>query len=308
MATPRLTHLQREQAVLNDLETHFPEFSGQPLSWAPIPEGMDPPDFIGTGRAARIGLELIEWLDGDQMTQAKRRESVRDQILGLLRRDWETEYRPQNFRGAFIEDRGERIVLADAERLRAEFFACVADVDRAWLTNEERFGGSYYQNEFPGYPLLGKYFVGIRYLGGDPHGLPWMDVSGDGGAFDPARTVATLKNALDAKMENYSQPEKQRHLATHGLDEFCLLVHGGFNAFTYNTPAGPLSLEEIAKLASAFYAAHPRRDIFRRVWFFDSLDTADEINQAIGFPAGYGRVRRLTQLWPEFRVCTAPHI
>lgn len=291
MATPRLTHFQREQAVVNDLETHFPEFAGQPLSWAPIPEGMDPPDFIGTGRTARIGLELVEWLDGDQMTQAKRRESIRDQILGLLRRDWENEYKPQNFRGAFIEDRGERIVSADVERLRAEFFACAADVDRAWLTNDERFGGSYYQNEFPGYPLLGRYFVGIRYLGGEPHGLRWMDVSGDGGAFDPARSVAALKNALDAKMENYFQPEKQRHLAAHGLDEFCLLVHGGFNVFAYNTPAGPLSLNEIAKLASAFYAAHSQREIFRRVWFFDSLDTAGEINQAIGLPAGYGRVR-----------------
>jgi hypothetical protein len=308
MATPRLTHLQREQAVLNDLEAHFPEFAGQPLSWAPIPEGMDPPDFIGTGRALRIGLELVEWLDGDQMTQAKRRESIRDQIVKLLRRGWESEYRPQNFRGAFIRDREEWIVSADAERLRAEFFACAADVDRSWLSNDERFGGSYYQNEFPGYPLLGEYFIGIRYIGGEPHGLRWMDVSGDGGAFDPARTIAALKNALDAKMENYFQPEKQRHLAAHGLDEFCLLVHGGFNAFAYNTPAGPLSLDDIAKLASAFYAAHPQREIFRRVWFFDSLDTADEINQAIGYPAGHGRVRWLAQLWPGFRVYPAPRI
>jgi hypothetical protein len=30
MATPRLTHVQRGQAVLNDLETNFPEFAGQP--------------------------------------------------------------------------------------------------------------------------------------------------------------------------------------------------------------------------------------------------------------------------------------
>jgi hypothetical protein len=308
MPTPRLTHFQREQAVLNDLETHFPEFACQPSSWAPIPEGSDPPDFIGTGRAVRIGLELVEWLDGDQMSQAKRRESIRDQIVRLLARDWEREYRPQNFRAAFIEDREERIVSADAERLRAEFFSCAANVDRAWVTNEERFGGSYYQNEFPGFPLLGKYFLGIRYLGGEPHGLRWMDVSGDGGAFDPSRTLSALKDGLDAKMDSYFQLEKQRHLAAHGLDELCLLVHGGFNAFAYNTPSGPLSLDDIAKLGSAFYGAHPRRELFSRVWLFDSLDTADEINQAIGFPAGYGRVRWLAQLWPEFRVYAGPRI
>jgi hypothetical protein len=264
--------------------------------------------FLGTERAVRIGLELVEWLDGDQMSQAKRSESIRDQIVRLLGRDWESEYRPQNFRAAFIEDRTERIVSADAERLRTEFFACAANVDRAWFTNEERFGGSYYQNEFPGYPLLDKYFAGIRYLGGETHGLRWMDVSGDGGAFDPARTVTALKNALDAKMENFLQPEKQQHLATHRLDELCLLVHGGFNAFAYNTPSGPLSLHDIAKLGSAFCAAHAHRELFSRVWFFDSLDTADDLNPAIGFPAGYGRVRWLAQLWPESRVYPAAGI
>jgi hypothetical protein len=33
-----------------------------------------------------------------------------------------------------------------------------------------------------------------------------------------------------------------------------------------------------------------------------SLDSADEINQMLGYPAGYGRVRWLAQLWPEFKV------
>jgi hypothetical protein len=302
MATPRLSHLQREQGVLNDLEAHFPEFAGQPLSWAPVAEGMDPPDFIGTGTSARVGLELVEWLDGNQMTQAKRRESIRDKTLSLLRHGWETEYQPHNFRGAFLETREQRIASTDAEGFRSEFFVCAADVDRAWRNSDERFGNSYYKTDFPDYPLLGKYLIGIRYIGGEPHGLPWMDVSGDGGAFDPAQTVATLKNALDAKIGNYLQPEKQLHLTAHRLDEFCLLVHGGFNAFAYNTPSGPLSTVDIARLGSAFYAAHPDRGIFNRVWFFDSLDAAHDVNQIVGLPAGYGSVRWLAQLWPDFKV------
>ena len=302
MATPRLAHLQREQAVINDIDVHFPEFAGKRLSWTPVPEGMDPPDFIGTGAGARVGLELVEWLDGQQMTQAKRRESLRDQILSLLRRGWESEYQPRNFRGAFLEAREQRVASADAQEFRSEFFACAAEVDRSWQSNDERFGNSYYQNEFPHYPLLSKYVTGIRYIGGEPHGLPWIDVSGDGGAYDPALTVATLKNALDAKIDNYLQPEKQQHLAAHRLDEFCLLVHGGFNAFAYNTPSGPLSLIDIAKLSSAFYAAHPHRTIFNRVWFFDSLDAADDVNQVIGLPQGYGSVRWLAQLWPDFKI------
>jgi hypothetical protein len=63
-------------------------------------------------------------------------------------------------------------------------------------------------------------------------------------------------------------------------------------------------LEEIAQRGAAFYAAHPQRQIFTRVWFFDSLDSADEINQLLGYPPGYGRVRWLAQLWPTFNVYT----
>jgi hypothetical protein len=302
MATPRLTHVQREECVLTDLETHFPQFAGQKLLWTSVPEGKDPPDFISHGNSGPIGLELVEWLDGDQMTAAKRRESLRNQIVRLLGTNWENEYRPQNFRGAFIEARDERIARSDAAGLQREFFACAAAVDGTWLTNAERFGGSYYQTEFLGYPLLGKYFSAIRYIGGDPHGHRWMDVEGDGGAFDPAQTVETLRRALDAKLTKYLTPEKQTHLKAHGLSELCLLVHAGFNAFAYNTPSGPLSLEGIARLGGVFYATHAHSQIFNRVWFFDSLDTADELNQEMGFPPGYGRVRWLAQLWPEFRV------
>jgi hypothetical protein len=61
-------------------------------------------------------------------------------------------------------------------------------------------------------------------------------------------------------------------------------------------------LEEIARRGSAHYANHPLRNIFNRVWFYDSLDSADEINQLLGFAAGAGRVRWLAELWPQFRV------
>jgi hypothetical protein len=129
-----------------------------------------------------------------------------------------------------------------------------------------------------------------------------MDVEGDGGAYDPAQTVESLRSELNAKLLNYLKPEKQTHLSSHKIDELCLLVHGGFNAFAYNTPSGTFSVEDIARLGSSFYTAHPHRNIFNRVWFFNSLDTEDQLNQLMGFPPGYGRVRWLAQLWPELKV------
>jgi hypothetical protein len=86
------------------------------------------------------------------------------------------------------------------------------------------------------------------------------------------------------------------------LAELYLLVHGGFNAYRYNTPSRPLSLEQIAQRGADFYAAHPQRHIFNRVWFFDSLNSADDLNRLIGYPPGYGKVRWLAQLWPKFDV------
>ena len=299
LAAAKLSHEQREQLVLTDLSASFPDFVGEPLSWTKVPDGQDPPDFLGVGQNKRIGLELIEWLDGGQMGPAKTREARRMDALRVLRADWKAEYAPRNFRGAFIDVGEKKIAAADEAGLRKEFFECAAQVDRTWLTNPERTGKALEVNDFSGYPLMRTYFGGIRFIGGAPHGLCWIDVQGDGGAYDPSDAIETLKQALDRKLSDYSTSEKQAHFQAHGLSELDLLVHGGFNAYAYNSPSGPLSLEAIAQRGAAFYTSHPQRQIFSRVWFYDSLDSADDLNKLIGYPPGYGRVRWLAQLWPR---------
>src|SRR5437870_12903473 len=107
----KLSHDQREQLVLTDLSASFPDFAGEPLSWTKIRDGQDPPDFLGVGQNTRIGLELIEWLDGGQMGPAKTREARRMDALRILRANWKAEYAQQNFRGAFI-DVGEKKIAA----------------------------------------------------------------------------------------------------------------------------------------------------------------------------------------------------
>lgn len=302
MATARITHDQREQEVLTDLQKHFPNFAGQ-LVWTKVPEGQDPPDFLSRGPSGPIGLELIEWLDGKQMGPAKGRESQREAIRRILVDNWQAEYQPQNFRSAVVEPKwGLRIVPGDESALKTEFFACAKSTDESWLTNSERVGSLYYENDFSTYPMMGKYFAMIRYAGGEPHGFCWIDVEEDGGAYDPGVTVLTLEQAIDKKLMLYSTAEKRAQLNVHGLAELYLLIHGGFNAYRYNTPSGPLSLNQIVRRGADFYQAHPQRKIFDRVWFFDSLDSADEINEVLGYPTGYGRVRWLAQLWPEFKV------
>ena len=104
------------------------------------------------------------------MTAAKARESQRDQVRRILATNWENEYRPKNFRGAFIVIGNERISRADEAPLRKQFYAHAAEVDSSWFTNPERTGNSYYATDFPGFPLMAKYF-NVRYIGGGPNGL-----------------------------------------------------------------------------------------------------------------------------------------
>jgi hypothetical protein len=303
MVKSRLTHVEREQMVLADLETHFPHFAGQALSWTTVPEGQDPPDFISTSQNGLIGLEFVEWLDGDQMGPAKTRESQQEQVRRILTHEWEKEYQPRNFRGAFPSLGNKRISRTDELSFRQQFFECATDVDRTWVLDMDHFGNSYTETEFSKYPVLAKYVVRIHYIGGEPHGLCWIGEQGDGGAFDPNAPFETLKEALDSKLTDYSTQDKQPHFQAHGLTELDLLVHGGSNAFQYNTPPGhQFSLERIARLGADYYAVHPLRQMFNRVWFFHSLDSADEINSLMGFAPDAGRVRWLAQLWPEFTV------
>jgi hypothetical protein len=72
---------------------------------------------------------------------------------------------------------------------------------------------------------------------------------------------------MDNKLVEYSKPEKWAHLKTRGLTELDLLVHGGFKGFALNTPSGHLTFEAITQRGADYYAAHPRRHIFDRVWF-----------------------------------------
>lgn len=297
MATMASDHFKREQPVLNDLELSFPNFTGKALSW--VHNSDDPPDFLAHSPAGTFGLEFREWLNGQQMGVAQRHDDRREHLMEVIGTGCENEYQPKNIVCASIKPRwGQKIKQADEAGLRQEFYECTTEVDEAWFINPERMGRTYHQMEFPAYPLMTVYFRAIRYLGGSPHGSTWMQAEEDGGAYDPNVSSQTLEEALEDKLVKFSKPDRQAKLATHHLVEHYLLIHGGWNAYKSNTPRHPLTLRQIAERGAEFYAAHPQRELFDGVWFFNSLDSADDVNALIGLPCGTGRVRWLAQLWP----------
>lgn len=78
------THDDRERTVISELERFFPNFSGTASIWDKVSDGHDPPDFISRGPMGPIGLELVEWLDGNQMREAKARESLRNRLRKII--------------------------------------------------------------------------------------------------------------------------------------------------------------------------------------------------------------------------------
>jgi hypothetical protein len=303
MASISVTHYDREQSVLNDIESSFPNFTGKHLAWVHVPSPNDPPDFIATTSSGMFGLEFREWLDDAQTSAASGRAKQRAHLVRIIGTGWEQEYQPISIALASIEPRwGLRVRTADEAGLRQEFYKCATHIDQTWSTNPDRRGRRYHQMEFPGCPLMTTYLKAINYIDGQAHGLIWMQIEDEGGVCDPFVPAQTLENALAHKLTKFNEPSRKAKIAAQNLSEHDLLIHGGWNTYTKNTPYEPLTLRQISKRGADLYEAHPLRDTFDRVWFYDSLDSADDINALLGIPAGAGRMRWLAQLWPSFVV------
>jgi hypothetical protein len=289
---------------MQEVQGTFPGFVDVP-SWAPVND--DPPDFIGQGPGGSVGLELVEWLDGAQMGVAQSKKTYREALGGVLASGWDSEYQPMHLSSAGVCPFWQvRIPKSDMAAVRAEFWRFAEDVDRAWLTNRERVG-DHLLGVHSAYPLLAKHVESIRLRGGEQtwkiHGYCWIDIEEDGGAFDPLDVVRTIEQAIDKKIQLYADPVSAARLKAKQLDRLELLVHGGFNLYAYNTPKGSLSVSEIAAPAAAFYAGLPaplRR--FDRIWIFNSLNPAGDLNELVGMPREAGRLRWLAELWPDFGV------
>jgi hypothetical protein len=133
------------------------------------------------------------------------------------------------------------------------------------------------------------------------HGFCWIDIENDGGAFDPSDVIRTLEQAIEKKIDLYSNPVSETLLKAKKLDQLELLLHGGFNLYAYNTPRGHLSFSEIAAAGAVFYAGLPAaRRLFDRIWIFNSLNPACDLNEMVGLPREMGRLRWLAELWPRY--------
>jgi hypothetical protein len=304
MSHPRLTHVQRETAVMQDLQASFPDFAGV-ATWSPVPD--DPPDFTGVSSDGLIGLELVEWLDGTQMGAAQARKAYREKLWNLFGASRANEYQPANLSSVVVCPFWEtKVTKADEASLRAEFWSFMEEIDQTWQINPERVGDSLLVDHSLRL-LLSKYVETIRLRAGEQgwkvHGFSWVEIEEDGGAFDPSVVIRTLEQAIVKKINLYRNPVSEARLKSRNLDRLELLVHGGFNLYAYNSPNGRLSFGEIAAAAAAFYAdLRAAQKRFDRIWVFNSLNPAGDLNASIGLSRDFGRLRWLAELWPDYGI------
>ena len=111
-----------EKTVFQAFVNFCPDFAGVRVK---CEEGPDPPDYICTDETGkRIGVELGEWLNEQQMKRSKERERLEDSYCAVLRS--EVEDPPPNIEWVWLyEKSGTRLAAPDAELFKTEAYRCV---------------------------------------------------------------------------------------------------------------------------------------------------------------------------------------
>jgi hypothetical protein len=246
-----------------------PSFAGDAIAgWSQPKE--DPPDVLCTTAAGRqIGLELTEWLDNGQITDAKADEAIERSIEKAIRP--EPPNNTENIYFAWLMALPKaRIKPADASGFRAELLRLVEEVDSRWTGEEEwQSPQGCWWTDFSRYPTLAKYLSQVRFFpratfGGGTRGAKgsqgWLTFPMRGGAYSEQSMVAALRARLGDKIQKYAGRPP-------GLSEFHLLVHYDL-AWAYNTPVETLDFKfaDAARAGTDFIGDDP--GAFDRIFLF----------------------------------------
>jgi hypothetical protein len=275
---------QNEKLIFDSFLKACPDFAGEPIQewdvvdqWyakralAPPAQPFDKrPDVIAvTASGRKIGVELKSWVNRDQITEARKQERIRENILKAIGEQPPNETRHVGV--VWLSAREVRFDSADAADFRHQTFALIEQVDNKWSEKPDwEQEHSDHISDLSGFPLLEKYLQGVRF---DPATLShfpiqWIRFPSPGGAYSPNEMLETLSSALLAHRSDERYKDLREYV---GLDEVYLLVHYDFKAFAYNTPfsAPDFGFKEAAKLAQEWLAGDGGH--FDRIFLFHFL-------------------------------------
>ena len=289
-------HGHREQGVLNDLIDYCPRFLDVPNDdWVSVSKGQDPPDLVGSGR---IGLELTEWLNPNQTTEAMRRLRMRGDLLRLLNE--QSLPAPQNYRLVFVRPRWVKISGKEIESLRLQFHTMCQQKDLCWHSDPSvQLGWAWViEQSFAAYPMLQKYIASVRFKADGAniaqHGFSWIRSEPEGGTQNPSDAIKALRELIIQKCRKY---RNNRHLAEKHLGELVLLVHSGPMRAILNSPYDlnfPDLLENLRYVVGQISDLSFECSLFKSIWLFQRPLGQEE----------HGRNRWLAQIYPTLTMPT----
>ena len=157
-----------------------PEFAGERLSqWEQPEDEREFPDITGKSVSGRrIGVELAEWLNEEDIATAIGKERSEASILEAIGEQGPNATGHIDHVWLTVKA-GARVTRADAAAFRTEVFSLIDACDRRWLS--ERYwerGAVLGSSDLDAYPTLTQYLDGAKLWSREhhhwPEGVPWI--------------------------------------------------------------------------------------------------------------------------------------
>jgi len=255
--------IKGEGAIFASFLRACPNFAGEPLKeWDVVDEwysnrALDPPphpfdkrpDIIAvTTSGKRIGVELKSWINQEQIHEARKQETIEDEILKAIgKQPWNET---KNIGYVRLSAKQKRFVQSDAGEFRNQIFALIEEQDNSW-SQKPGWEQQLFENvsDLGSFPILNKYLDSVEIHPRPFFDIEWIQFANRGGAYSPNDMLGTLRSAL----VSHKNDDRYQNLRDQvGLDEVYLLVHYDFKAFAYNTPidAPNFGFKQSAEFAS----------------------------------------------------------
>jgi hypothetical protein len=259
-----------EAANFEAFRRAHPNFAGRPL--VSVQWGGDPPDVLCLdARGSRIGVELVQWVNGRQMAASKAQYELEESYNGVIQSA--SVQPPANIGMIFIY---AKISLApkNAAAFRKELYDCIGQVAAKYPEWEDPQG--YPFTDFTGYPCLAAQLEGLDFYSSRRRspaqlGIHWIVFRNHGGAYTPDWMRDALVDNIKRKIAKYAKPHNEARLKQQQLAEFYLLAYYD-EAVLHNTPYGApgFGFREIAAIVASELAANPHP--FDKVFLYSPIE------------------------------------
>jgi hypothetical protein len=247
-----------------------PEFAGDTIGSAV--DGPDPPDILCVTKSGKkIGVELTKWVEHEQITSGKARESFEDSYLQVI--ESANHARPNRIGWVWLNPKSRRVKPNDVGQFREELYELLARENGLSDPEWDHPQGAPVQ-DFIGFPMLAAYLESLwifprRRLEFLPTGANWVLFEAAGGAYTPGWMVQAAVDRILAKVEGYEDRNLQ---VLHALDELHLVCHYCDEALLFNTPARAPRFDFAAVASKVASALEHDHGVFDRVFLFNPYE------------------------------------